>query len=297
MKSRWLVVLLSFFLAMVVSGCGSISQASAGKVQVVGAEGFYADLLGQIGGNRVQVTSILNDPNADPHAYEPTATDARAVEPASIVVLNGLGYDAWMERLLSSSNSSSRHVIVVGDLAQVKLGSNPHVWYDVGVMKVAANAILRSLVQVDPTDRSYFKRRAAAFRASLAPVTAKIRAIRAEYGGRSVAQTEPVFAYMLRAVNLRADEGPFQHAIEAGNDPPPSSIAAIENSLSQHRVTAFVYNLQATQPITVHLSQLAKSSGIPVVGVYESEPPSMSYARWMLSELTALQSALRKGPS
>jgi zinc/manganese transport system substrate-binding protein len=215
---------------------------------------------------------------------------------ADLVVENGLGYDAWMDHLLGSAGSGNRVVLTVGTMAGGRLGQNPHVWYDVALIDRLTGIIARDLIARDSGSRSYIQGRLTAFRASLRPVYARIAAIRARYRGERVAQTEPVFAFMLRSLHISAQEGAFQHAIEAGIDPSPADITAVQRAITDRQVSALVYNRQTVAPITVHLSQLAHGHDVPVVGVTETEPAHTTYARWMSSELTALQQALGRGP-
>ncbi len=106
----------------------------AAPIKVIGAENFYADLLGQVGGTRVDSSSLLNDPNADPHAFESSPADAAKVADAQLVIENGLGYDSFMDKLLAASPSSGRIVINVQQLLALPDGANAHIWYDPATM-------------------------------------------------------------------------------------------------------------------------------------------------------------------
>ncbi len=88
---------------MALAGCGAtdLGGTSGGTVRVVAAEDFWGSIAAQVGGSHVSVTSIITDPNADPHSYEPTSQDARTVAEAQYVIVNGAGYDQWAENLLS----------------------------------------------------------------------------------------------------------------------------------------------------------------------------------------------------
>src|SRR5580658_4347508 len=110
--------------------CAFAAPALADPVKIVAAENFYGDIATQIGGASVKVTSILSNPDQDPHLFEASPSVARALSSASLVIDNGLGYDPWMMPLLSTAGSAHRQVIVVGDLAHKQAGDNPHLWYD-----------------------------------------------------------------------------------------------------------------------------------------------------------------------
>ena len=102
------------------------ARAASVPLPVVAAENFYGDLLAQIGGDRVHVTSILSNPNADPHEYESSVRDATAIAQARLVVLNGIGYDSWMQKLLAASPRRGRQVVNVGaGLLHLREGEHP----------------------------------------------------------------------------------------------------------------------------------------------------------------------------
>ncbi|MDQ1577811.1 MAG: zinc/manganese transport system substrate-binding protein, partial [Microbacteriaceae bacterium] len=124
-------------LVLAATGCTSTANASSssgsssGVINVVAGENFWGNIIGQIGGSHVAVTSIVSDPNADPHEYEASAANAAAIANANFVLENGLGYDDFMSKLLSSSPSSSRDVMSVQKILNITgANPNPHVWYD-----------------------------------------------------------------------------------------------------------------------------------------------------------------------
>ena len=96
---------------------------------MVAAENFWGNIASQLGGSRVQVNSVITNPATDPHDYEPTAADARTIAGARMVVVNGIGYDPWADKLIAANPVSGRIVLNVGDLVGIKPGGNPHRWY------------------------------------------------------------------------------------------------------------------------------------------------------------------------
>lgn len=288
---RW-TCLVSIAL-LFTAGCGSpIALSQSDTVQVVAAENFYGDLARQIGGKYVTVASVLNNPNADPHEFETSSRDAIRVSIARLVVVNGLGYDSWMQHLLDAAPTSGRRVIIAGELAGLRTGANPHVWYNLGVVRKVAHAIAADLIGLDPSHRAAYTRGEARLQGSLRRLQASIDRIRAADSGIPVAETEPVFGYMLRSLGLKVSVGAFQHAIEEGTDPPPQAVAAFEATLHAHRVRALLYNSQAREPVTVTVAAIARAEGIPVIGVTETEPAGKDYQRWMLDEIQSVAKAV-----
>ena len=264
---------------------------------MLGTENFYADLLAEIGGSHVTVTSILNDPNADPHAFESSPQDAKLVADARLVIVSGIGYDDFMQKLLGASPDSARVVIDVQTLLGLADDVNAHIWYDPGTMPAVAKAATEALVKIDPTNAADYQAGEQAYLASLAPLTAEIATLKADYSGAPVAFTEPVAGYLANAIGLivLTPEG-FQKAIEDGTDPAPADVAAERDLLTGRKVKVLLYNSQVTSPITDEIHDLAVANGIPVVGVAETIPAAYrTYEAWQLAQMKALQAALAGG--
>jgi zinc/manganese transport system substrate-binding protein len=269
---------------------------AASRIIVVAAENFYGDIVGQIGGDHVAVTNVITDPNVDPHEYETNARDAAAVANAILVIQNGLGYDAFMDKLLAASPNSKRKLILVSELTGHKKGDNVHIWYDPPTIPKLAQAILEVLVQADPANATSYRNWYRAFQASLPPLTQAIAGLKAQSAGTAVAATEPVFGYMAPAVGLNVvTPMEFQKAIEEGEDPPAAAIAQMEDQLKKHQVKLLIYNVQTVSPITTRVQQLAKQLGVPVVPVSETLPAGKSFQQWMLSQLEQIRQALGPG--
>lgn len=284
--------------APAVSGAAVPSAVAVGPaIPVLGTENFYADLLGEIGGVRVTTASLLNNPNADPHAFDASAQAAVTVADARLVIVNGFGYDDFMRHLLDASPDASRVVIDVQQLLDLPTDANAHVWYDPGTMPKVAAAAQAALARLEPANAPYFAAREQAYLASLAPLGAKIAGLKATYGGSPVAFTEPVAEYLTKAIGLRVlTPAGFQKAIEDGTDPPPADVAAERDLLSGRQVKVLLFNSQVLTPLTTQIRDLAVANGIPVVGVTETMPPQYhSYLEWQLAEMTELEQALAGG--
>ncbi|MBK1865601.1 metal ABC transporter solute-binding protein, Zn/Mn family [Aestuariivirga sp. YIM B02566] len=256
---------------------------AAGPIKIVAAENFYGDVARQIGGDAVEVVSILNNPDQDPHLFEASPSVARAISDARIVIANGVDYDPWIGTLLSASPSSARKLIVVGDLAGKKTGDNPHLWYDPRNVLAMARQLSSVLAEEDAANISVYARRLADFEASLQPVSDRIAEVRGHYAGTPVAATEPVFGYMFDALGLEVKETSFQNSVMNDTEPSASDVAAFENDLKTHKIKLLVYNSQATDPAAERLKSLAEQAGIPVVGATETQPDGKSYQSWMMS--------------
>ncbi len=281
----------TILLAAVALALAPLS-AIADPVKVVAAENFYGDVASQIGGSDVAVTSILTNPDQDPHLFEASTATARALADAKVVVSNGVDYDPWMEKLLSANRAAGRKEIVVAALVGRKAGDNPHLWYDPAYMKAAAKAIAAALAQVDPARKGDYEKGEAAFVASLAPLNAKIAEMKKKYAGEPVTLSEPVFGYQAGLIGLKVRNEGFALAVMNNTEPSASQVAGFENDLKKHLVKAMLFNAQASEPAVQRLVEMAKANKIPIVGVSETEPPGMTYQAWMLAQLDSLDKAL-----
>jgi zinc/manganese transport system substrate-binding protein len=266
--------------------------AEAMQLNIVAAENFYGDIARQIGGPVVRVTSILNNPDEDPHEFEARPSTARTLAEADIVIDNGLGYDPWAARLLSASPRPARQVITAAELIGKQQGANPHIWYDPETALALARALAAKLGQLDPGERSGFEHRLTGFEQSLKPLARQIADLRRKYAGIPVTATEPVFGYMADALGLDMRNRGFQLAVMNDAEPNPAQIAAFEHDLKTKSVKLLIYNKQTSDALTGRMRALAEQSGVPVVGVSETEPPAEDYQEWMSQQLDAAGRAL-----
>jgi zinc/manganese transport system substrate-binding protein len=285
------IVLISVLLAA-LAGCGGGAKSST--LPVVASTNVYGDIARQIGGSRVAVTSILSDPNADPHLFEPGTKNGLAVAHARVVIQNGLGYDAFMSRLESAAPSSSRRVVTISDVLGVHgHDANPHLWYDVPALPKIAAAIEQALATADATHADAYKQGLRTFVASLAPLQRTVGRIRAEHAGSPVAYTEPVPGYLIAAAGLRSlSPASFTIPVEEGSEPSASAVSAMTALATKHRIELLLYNNQAVSPITQRVRAAARAAGIPVVGVSETVPAGLTFQAWQLKQARELQQAL-----
>src|SRR5579871_3758135 len=277
------------------SASGATTVAAPTKVlSIVAGENFWGSIVTQLAGKAGKVTSVVTDPNADPHDYESSADDARAFADADYVVLNGAGYDAWGDKLLSGNPNAKRKVFTVADLLGKKEGDNPHFWYDPDYVTKVADQVTADLKSLDPADASYLDAQRAAFNTALTSYHARLAAIKAKYAGTPVASTESIFVYLANYLGLDVlSPADFMQAVAEGNDPPAPSVAAFQDLLSKKQVKVLVYNEQTSTAVTTNLKKIATDQGIPVIGVTETiQPPDATFQEWFGSELIDLQNAL-----
>lgn len=295
----WLTVSIGLLFLLsacgsTVTGSGNTSSASS-VINVVAAENFYGDIVKQLGGSRVSVTSILSDPSVDPHQYESSVQTGIAVSKAQLVIENAGGYDSWMDRLLAASPNSNRIVLKGYTTAPTLLPENEHVWYSVDNVAAIAQAITNDLKKLDSADATTFDHNLNAFQQSLTPIRQKMSEIKAKYNGTPVGLTESIYLYQTGPLGLNVlTPFVFQKAMAEGNDPPVASVVTAENQINQHQIKVLIYNEQTITPSTTKLEHDAQQQHIPIVPVTETMPPTKTYQTWMLDQLNTLEQALGK---
>jgi zinc/manganese transport system substrate-binding protein len=293
---RWLPILAACAL---LAGCGAIAngQPGSGTVRVVAAENFWGSIASQLGGDRASVDSIIANPNEDPHSYEPTASDARKLASAQLVIINGIGYDPWAPRLLAADGDSGHIVLDVGHLLGLKGGDNPHRWYDPANVEAIAGAITADLKKLDPEHASYYEQQRASFEnRGLATYHRLIADIRARYGGTAVGASESIFALQAPSLGLNLiTPGSFLKATSEGTEVSAQDTLTVERQLSDHEAKVWIYNSQNATPEIQRLNALARAQHIPIATITETlSPAHTTFEQWQTSQLQRIAQALHQ---
>lgn len=278
------------------SAASSSAAPAATDVSVVASTNVWGDVVKQIAGGDVQVTSIISDPSADPHSFEASAQNQLALSKASLVVVNGGGYDDWAGDMLSSAKSTAPVINAVDVSGHTATGGeelNEHVWYDFPTVDKVAQQIEAQLSTIDPADAAAYKANLATFQGKLQTLESQEAAIKSAHSGVGVAITEPVPNYMLEASGLDIKTpGAFSEAIENETDVPADVMQQTLALFSDKQVKALVYNEQTTGPQTDQVKNAADSNGIAVVPVTETLPAGKDYIGWMTDNVTAVSQAV-----
>jgi zinc/manganese transport system substrate-binding protein len=272
------------------------SQHSNARFSVVAAENFWGSLAAQLAGTRANVTSIIVNPNTDPHSYEPNAQDARTIAGGQVVIVNGIGYDAWATRLLSASPLSGRVVLNVGDVLGLHEGDNPHQWYSPAHVVAVIDAITAAYEKLDPSDASYFSaQRSRLLTVGLARYDELRSEIRSQFGGVPIGYSESIFKPLGEDLGLKLSTPySFAKAIAEGTDVTAADKQAVDEQASRRLIKVWVFNSQNVTPDVQRVNAIVKQQRIPVATVTETlSPPSDSFQQWQVAELEGLLAALR----
>ena len=265
-------------------------------VRVVAAENFWGSIASQIGGSHVSVTSIITNPTVDPHSYEPTTADAIVLASAQLVIENGIGYDAWVPRLLSADQDHPT-VLDVGTVIGVANGGNPHRWYNpVDVLQVIATMVT-DFQRIAPAASAYFAAQARHFRGvDLRSYHLAIAAIRSRFAGTKVGASASIFAMLAPALGLDlVTPSSFLRAISEGTEVSAADKQAIDHQIRAHLIKVYIYNSQNVTPdVQAQLSQV-KAEHIPYATITETlVPPTSTYEAWQTAQLLGIEAALAR---
>ncbi|MCW2857032.1 MAG: ABC-type metal ion transport system, periplasmic component/surface adhesin [Marmoricola sp.] len=266
-------------------------------VNVAASINAWGSILTQLGGSHVHETSIITNPDTDPHVYEPTPADGRTIADSQLFVENGIGYDPWASQALAADPNSSRVVLDVGQLVNIPDGGNPHRWYDPSNVETVADTITSDLKKLDPADASYFDAQRKIFEnTGLARYHQLISDIKSKYAGTAVGASESIFAPLSSALGLDlVTPASFLKAISEGTDPSAADKAAIDAQIAGNVIKVYVFNTQNSTPDVAAQVAAAKAQGIPVTGVTETlSPANASFQDWQVAQFLALEAALAR---
>jgi zinc/manganese transport system substrate-binding protein len=302
-RLRTTALIAAALLELVAAGCSTSAASNAGVdadsgstvIRVVAAENFWGSLASQLGGTHADVTSIIDNPDADPHDYEPTAADGRVIAAARLTLDNGVGYDAWATKLAAANPSPQRTDLVVGKMVGADPGDNPHRWYNPSNVRAVIDAVTAAYKKIDPADASYFD----ATHDSLLTTGLKayfdaIDEIKARYAGTPVGASESIFAMLAPALGLNLVTPPaFLTDISEGTEPSAHDKARIDAQIKNHQIKVYVYNSQNATPDIQAQVREAQAEGIPVTVITETlTPASASFQDWQVAQLDSLKRAL-----
>lgn len=294
-------VLVLVLVAACAAGCDKSDPAGSagagGRLRVVAGENFWGSIAAQLGGERVDLSSIIVNPSTDPHSYEPSAKDARTIAGARLAIVNGIGYDNWAPRLLSASPQAGREVLNVGQLLGLKEGDNPHQWYSPASVGRVISRIVASYDRLDPAGAAYYSHREHVFKTvDLARYDRLRREISERYAGTPVGYSESIFRPLGEGLGLRLlTPYSFAKAVAEGTDVTAADKRTVDLQAEDRQIAVWVFNRQNVTPDVERVNELAKAARIPIATVTETlDPASDTFEQWQVAELEGLLRALHE---
>jgi len=273
------------------------AMAGTGPVAVVASTDVYGNIVKTIGGDAVSVTSMINDPNRNPHDYAVDARNQLAMSEAQLVVENGGGYDDFVDTMLSTIKTRPTVVNVTavsGYDAKPATGDfNEHLWYDLPTMIKLTSRLSSELTAAAPASARMIADNAADFTSRLRALEQTEASIETEHAGYGVAVTEPLPIYLLDAVGL-SNKTPeaFSQAIEEGNDVAPAAMQQTLDLFGSGQVQLLAYDTQNAGPQPEAVLAAARDNDVAVVSFTETLPPGEDYLSWMRKNLQAVSAGL-----
>ncbi|MBX7445498.1 MULTISPECIES: metal ABC transporter solute-binding protein, Zn/Mn family [unclassified Arthrobacter] len=301
-------------LGLLLAGCSpqpAQAPEGAGRITVVASTNVYGDIARTIGGDKVEVTAIINKTSQDPHSYEATAQDRLAVSKAKLVIANGGGYDDFLNTLVESSKLDAGAVLSAVEISGLAHPGeataeatapaeehdhgefNEHVWYSLPAMERLADSIAGRLGALDPASAATFTSNADAFKSTLDGLHGQLDGLKARAANAPVAVTEPVPLYLLQDAGLvNATPEEYTAAIEEGADVPPAVLKQATDLVASRSVRLLAYNEQTEGPQTESLKKAAEAAGVPVVDFNETLPEGKTYMQWMTDNVNNIGKVL-----
>jgi zinc/manganese transport system substrate-binding protein len=288
---------------LTIAGCSSTAStpsatgSAGGGITVVASTNAWGSIAQVIGGDGVNVTSILSDPSQDPHSFEGSAKVQLEISKAALVIDNGGGYDDWATTMFQASGSTAP-VITAADVSGYDQNPstgefNEHLWYDMPTVVKVADKIATELATIDPSGAAGYQQRAQDFDTQIQAIEARETALKVTANGAGAAITEPVPLYMLESSGF-TDVTPsaFSEAVEAGTDVSPAVLKQTLDLFSQGTAKVLVYNSQTSGAETDAVVKAAQSANVPVVPVTETMPDGDTFVGWMTANLDAIEKAI-----
>lgn len=271
-----------------LAACGNQTKKSTQKISVVSSLDLYAEPAQKILGKYGAVTSLINSTSIDPHDYTATTNDAKTTAQADVAIMNGAGYDAWLQKLVASNSNPPQLIDVAADVRHLPDGANEHLWYDFNTMIKVTNKLTTTFAKIKPSKKSYFTANGAAYIAEIKQLQKQEQQLKQTFSGKSVMITEPVFNYVLQNLNMKIVNENFAQDIDEGADPKPEDLQKMTQQLQNRQVAFLVVNRQVESSLISELVKTAKKAKVPIVYVTETKPKGKTYLTWMQSELNQL---------
>jgi zinc/manganese transport system substrate-binding protein len=289
----------------------ALAQEQQAKLPVVATFSILGDIVGNVGGDRVVVKSLVG-PNGDAHVYSPSPADAKTLADARVIITNGLGFEGWLARLIKSSNTKAPNVVAATGIKPRKLagkdshghghkhghdhgGGDPHAWQSVGNVKTYVANIRDGLIAADPAGKAAYEANAAAYLAKLDALEGEVREAISKIPPerRKIITTHDAFGYFKDAygVDFIAPQG-----VSTDSEASARDVARIITQIRKQKIPAvFMENVSDTRLLT----RIANETGAKLGGTLYSDAltdekgPAPTYIDLIRHNIRTLSAALQ----
>ncbi|WP_158807343.1 metal ABC transporter substrate-binding protein [Beijerinckia sp. L45] len=292
---------MTFALTLAVAGCAAMTApAEAKSLKAVASFTILADMVRNVGGDKVDVRSLVG-PNGDPHTYEPTPDDARALKAADVVFVNGLGLEGWMDRLIAASGYKGTPVVASQGVAPLKMEDDgktvidPHAWNSAANGVIYVRDIAKALAAADPEDKDVFEKNAVAYEAKLAALDADARSSLAAVPQqrRKILTTHDALGYFAKAYDVEI-LAPLRISTE--QEPSAATVAALITQITKEGIKTYFFE-NSNDPRLIE--QIARATGakpggeLYVESLSKPDGPAATYADMFRNNVGLITKAMR----
>lgn len=273
----------SIGVLLLLAGCASptASPTDENKIKIVASISVWGKVAEVIGGDLASVTSLIDSPNQDPHSYVATARDRLAVENADIVIMNGGGYDDFMQTLVDQDETPAVTIDAFQGAGDDQ-SRNEHIWYDFTQTQDVAALIAAAMEAIDSTTYDQTQQNFDGFKHQLEALTAISKDMMVGLDNQDLLETEPIAGYLLASMGFKdVTPASFTKAIEEERDVPPLALKDVQEKIKYALVSFMAVNSSTqTAQIDALISQCERD-GVAVLYFSELPPEDSTYIEWM----------------
>ncbi len=270
-------LLTSLALGACLLASASHAQTASGKIDVIASFSILADLVKQVGGDRIEVTALVGE-NSDAHVYQPTPADVARIGKARLIVINGLGFEGWADRLVKSSKFQGERLVASRGVKALKVRNaiDPHAWQDPDNIKIYVDNIRQALIAVDPAGSADYNAQSVAFLAEVEKTTREVKAawepiLREK---RKIITSHDAFAYYADAFNVIFTS---PQGVSTESEPSARDVAVLIRQIKQENAKAiFIENMSNRRLI----DSIVAETGAKVGGTLYSDALGGEVKTW-----------------
>lgn len=286
------IILMSIFLmTLILGGC---TQTKHSQNTITTTVNTYKEPVQSVVGKKYKVESIIKSVNVDPHSFSPSNNNAKQIADSKLIVSNGLGYDDWVNKLVTANSQDKNLIDFSSDVLHKKDGANEHVWFGVSNVQKLSQAVYLKISRIDPKDKEYYKNNYQQYSQKLDKLIVRENKLQQKLNGKKAYVTEPLPYYLLKDLGVTIDNPHFAKAIEDDTDPSISDIENMQQGLKHHKVDFLVVNKQVTSGIITKMTSLAKENNVPILYFTETLPSNLGYYQWMNDNLNQIEKIVNK---
>lgn len=291
MRKRKEFLLVLFSLLIFIGGC---SHRPTSQKIITTTVNTYIEPIKSVVGNKYKVESIIKSVNVDPHSFSPSSNDAKLIADSRLVVSSGLGYDDWVNKIVTANSQNKNLIDFAGDVLDKKDGANEHVWFGVRNVQKLSRSIYQRMSKVDPKNKAYYQANFKKYDLKLDSLIQREDALKKYTNGKKAYVTEPLPYYLLKDLGVTIANPHFAKSIEDDTDPSIEDVKDMENGLKNHQVSFLVVNKQVTSGIITKMTSLAKQYHVPIVYFTETLPSDLGYYDWMDGNIAQIERIVKK---